>query len=218
LCVGRLGGRSPSRLPTHGMHFPFGVYLAGRDRPVRSGLPNRSTRTLTGRPITDQQMRLFYEPSRPLENTPAAGCRQSRLQHRHRLPDVGRPRPPSQKKPPRSGAGPIRWKQSGRLRSCRFSRPRPAYAPLRSSRSAPPSSGDRCRRAPHSGTPYPVLAWPARAPEQDGHVPANSSGPVSWPVGFHPYGRCPEVSIAGAALDHLLYHFRLPNSGSSMAM
>ncbi len=142
----------------------------------------------------------------------AAGCRQSRLQHRHRLPDVADPRPPSQKKPPRTRRRPDPLEAVWEAEIVPFLKAAPglrAVAVLEELRRRHPEIDVGVRRTLERR----IRFWRGlHDPEQD--VMFRQIHPTGE-LGLSDFTHMADakVNIAGAALDHLLYHFRLPNSG-----
>ena len=63
----------------------------------------------------------------------------------------------------------------------------------------------------HAGTAHANLARGRRA-RAGGHLPPGARARPSWAVGLHRHERT-GITIAGIALEHRLYHFRLAFSG-----
>ncbi len=166
---------------------------------------------MTGRPITDQQTRLFMN-LRDHGNTPRQAAAKAGFSTATAYRTLADPRPPSQKKPPRTRRRPDPLEAVWEAEIVPILKAAPglrAVAVLAELRRRHPEIDAGVRRTLERR----IRFWRAlHGPEQDVMF-RQIHPPGELGLSDFTHMADAEVSIAGAPLDHLIYHFRLPNSG-----
>lgn len=166
---------------------------------------------MTGRPITDQQMRLFMN-LRDHGNTPRLAAAKAGFSTATAYRILVDPRPPSQKKPPRTRRRPDPLEAVWEAEIVPILTAAPglrAVAVLEELRRRHPEIDAGVRRTLERC----IRLWRGlHGPAQD--VMFRQIHPPGE-LGLSDFTDMADlaVTIAGVELDHLLYHFRMPNSG-----